>query len=85
MFVFLLQANINEKLIQKIVELKLLKNDPEGKIGKNVLKTKTKHPICKVFLVFKISLKTLNKIKKNKNVRNRRPTIPCSDKNSKYI
>ena len=41
MFVSLVQANIIEKLIQKIVELKSPKKEPLGKIGvKTVSKNK---------------------------------------------
>ena len=46
-FVFLLHANIIEKLIQNKVILKSLKKEPLGNIGIKFIKTKVKAPICK--------------------------------------
>ena len=46
-FVLLLQANIIEKLIQKIVRLKSPKNDPLGIIGIKLIKMYEKAPSCK--------------------------------------
>ena len=44
-FVFLLQANITEKLIQNKVILKSLKKEPPGKNGIKLIATKVKAPI----------------------------------------
>ena len=83
-FVFLLHANITEKLIQNKVILKSLKKEPLGNSGIKFIKTKVKAPICKQFLDSKIDLKILNiKQKKILNIMIN-PNNPCSESSSKY-